>query len=75
MAKITYNIDLRVTDGELEQVHKELGGAMPTEENITATPTFRRILDRLYAQMVKTEEENKKNAKVETAKHEQRDDL
>lgn len=75
MEEITYNIHLNITDGELEQVYDELGDATPTEENITATPTFRRIWDRLYAQMVKTEEENKKNAKVETAKHEQRDDL
>lgn len=67
MARITYNIDLSITNGELEQMHKELGDAMPTEENITATPTFRRIWDRLYAQMVKTDKENKKNAAAEEA--------
>lgn len=75
MAKITYDIDLSITDGELEQMYEELGDATPTEENITATPTFRRIWDRLYAQMVKTDEENKKNAEAEAAKHEQRDDI
>lgn len=67
MAKITYTIKLSITDGELKQVHEELGDAMPTEENITATPTFRRIMDRLYAQMVKTDKENKKNAEAEEA--------
>lgn len=73
MAKITYKIDLSVTDGELEQIREELreepGAAMLTEENITAyitaTPTFRRIMNRLYAQMVKTDEENKKAAEAE----------
>lgn len=68
MAKITYNIHLSVTDGELKQIYEELGAAMPTEENITETPTFRRIMNRLYAQMVKTDEENKKNAEAEEAK-------
>ena len=67
MAKITYNINLKVTDGELKQIFEDLGDAMPTEENITATPTFRRIMDRLYAQMVKTDEKNKKNAEAEEA--------
>lgn len=67
MAKVTYNIELSITDDELKKVYTELGDAMPTEENITATPTFRRIMDRLYAQMVKTDEENKKNAEAEEA--------
>lgn len=65
MAKMTYNINMSVTDGELKQIYEELGAEMPTEENITATPTFRRIMDRLYAQMVKTDVENKKNAEAE----------
>lgn len=55
MAKITYDIDLSITDGELEQMYEELGDATPTDENITATPTFRRIMNRLYAQMVKAD--------------------
>ena len=67
MAKITFNIDLSITDGELEQMRVELGDAAPTEENISATPTFRRILERVYAKMVKTDEENKKNAEAEEA--------
>lgn len=67
MAKITFNIDLSITDGDLEQMRKELGDAMPTEENITATPTFQRIWERFYAKMVKTDEENKKNAEAEEA--------
>lgn len=69
MAEITYNIDLSITDGELEQMLEqmrvELGDAAPTEENISATPTFRRIWERVYAKMVKTDEENKKNAEAE----------
>lgn len=67
MAEITYNIDVNVTDGELEQMYEELGDATPTEENITATPTFQRIWERVYAKMVKTDEENKKNAEAEEA--------
>jgi len=67
MAKVTYNIYLRITDDEIEKIYTELGDAEPTEENITATPTFRRILERLYAQMVKTDEENKKAAAEEAA--------
>ena len=67
MAKVTYNIHLRITDDELEKIYTELGDAEPTEENITATPTCRRIFDRLYAKMVKTDEENKKNAEAEEA--------
>ena len=67
MAKITFNIDLSITDGELEQMRVELGDAAPTEENISATPTFRRIWERVYAKMVKTDEENKKNAEAEEA--------
>lgn len=72
MSKITFNIDLRYTDSEfkqmLEQMRKELGDATPTEENIQATPTFRRIWDRVYAEMVKIDAENKKNAEAEEAK-------
>lgn len=64
MTKITYTIKLSVSDGEIKQIYEELGDAVPTEENITATPTFRRIMDRLYAQMVKTD---KKNAEAEEA--------
>lgn len=63
--KITYIIDLRITDSELKQIYEELGDAPPTEENISATPTFRRIMDLLYAQRVKIDEENKKNAEAE----------
>lgn len=65
MAKITFNIDISITDGDLEQMRKELGDSMPTEENITATPTFQRIWERVYAKIVKTDEENKKNAEAE----------
>lgn len=65
--KITYIIDLRITDGELKQIYEELGDATPTEENISATPTFRRIWDRVYAEMVKIDAENKKNAEAEEA--------
>lgn len=69
MSEITFNIDLRYTESEfeqmLEQMRKELGDAVPTEENISATPTFRRIWDRVYAEMVKIDEENKKNAEAE----------
>lgn len=68
---ITYHIKLRITDGELKQVCEELDDEELTEENITKkiteTPTFRRIMDRLYAQMVKTDKENKKNAAAEEA--------
>ena len=67
MEKITFNIDLSITDGELKQICEELGDAMPTEENITATPTFRRIWERVYVKMVKIDEENKKNAEAEEA--------
>lgn len=67
MAKITFDIELSITDGELEQMCEELGDAKPKEENITATPTFRRIWERVYAKMVKTDEENKK-AEAEEAK-------
>ena len=67
MAEITFNIDLSITDGELKQMYEELGDAMPTEENITATPTFQRIWERVYVKMVKTDEENKKNAEAEEA--------
>lgn len=71
MAKVTFNIDLRYTESEfeqmLEQMRKELGDAVPTEENISATPTFRRIWDRVYAEMVKTDFANKKNAEAEEA--------
>ena len=65
MAEITFNIDISITDGELKQMYKELGDAMPTEDNITATPTFRRIWDRVYVKMVETDEEIKKNAEAE----------
>ena len=65
MAEITYNIDLSITDGELKQMYEELGDEMPTEENIIATPTFQRIWERVYVKMVKTDEENKKNAEAE----------
>ena len=57
MAKITYNIDLEMTDDELEQMHEELGDAEPTEENITATPTFKRIWARIEEQITTAEEE------------------
>ena len=67
MGKVTYIIKLSIADAELEKIYTELGDAEPTEENITATPTFRRIMDRLYAQMVKTDEENK-NAEAANAK-------
>ena len=67
MSEITFNIDISITHGELEQMYKELGDAMPTEENITATRTFQRIWDRVYAEMVKTDFANKKNAEAEEA--------
>lgn len=67
MAEITFNIDISITDGELKQMYKELGDAMPTDENITATPTFRRIWDRVYVKMVETDEKNKKNAEAKEA--------
>ena len=57
MAKITYNIDLEMTDDELEQMHEELGDAEPTEENITATPTFKRIWASIEEQITTAEEE------------------
>lgn len=65
MAEITFNIDISITHGELEQMYKELGDAMPTEENITATRTFQRIWDRVYVKMVNTDLANKKNAEAE----------
>lgn len=72
MAKVTFNIDLRYTESEfkqmLEQMRKELGDATPTEENIQATQTFRRIWERVCAEMVKTDAENKKNAEAEEAR-------
>lgn len=57
MAKTKYEIELDLTDEELEQMWAELGDAEPTEENITATPTFLRIWDRVYEQMKTIEEE------------------
>lgn len=65
--KITYIIDLRIKDSELKQIYEELGDAEPTEENISATPTFRRIWDCLYPKMVEIDEEIKKNAEAEEA--------
>lgn len=62
--KITYIIDLRITDGELKQIYEELGDAPPTEENISATPTFRRIWECIYPEMVKIDEENKKTIRM-----------
>ena len=71
MANVTFNIELRYTESEfkqmLEQMRKEIGDATPTEENIAATPTFRRIWERVYAEIVKTDEQNKKNAEAEEA--------
>lgn len=67
MGKLTYDIDLRITDEELEQMHAELGDAEPTEENITATPTFQKIWARVYGQMKIIDEENKKAAAEEAA--------
>lgn len=67
MAEITFNIDISITHGELEQMYKELGDAMPTEENITATRTFQRIWERVYSKMVKTDFANKKKAEAEEA--------
>lgn len=58
MAKTTIDIDLRITDEELEQMHAELGDAEPTEENITATPTFKKIWERIEGQLPKKEGKN-----------------
>lgn len=67
--KITYIIDMRITDSELKQIYEELGVASPTEENISATPTFQRIMDLLYAQRVKIDEEIKKERRSGGGEH------
>ena len=56
MAKCEFTIELKVSDNEIKQICKELGGRALTEENLDKySRTWRRILERIGEQMLKAE--------------------
>lgn len=56
MAKCEFTIELKVSENEMKQICKELGGRALTEENLDKySRTWRRILERVREQMLRAE--------------------
>lgn len=56
MAKCEYTLEVKVSDNEMKQICRELGGRAPTEENLDKySRTWRRILERVGEQFSKAE--------------------
>ena len=56
MAKCDFTIELKVSENELKQICRELGGRALTEENLDKySRTWRRILERVREQIAKAE--------------------
>ena len=56
MAKCEFTIELKVSDNEIKQIGKELGGRALTEENLDKySRTWRRIMERVGEQITQKE--------------------
>ncbi len=56
MAKCEFTIEVKVSENEMKQICKELGGQELTEENLDKySRTWRRILARVHEEMIKAE--------------------
>lgn len=64
MAKCGYTLEVKVSDDEIKQICKELGGRALTEENLDKySRTWRRLMDRVFEKMAQTEQKEQRNDK------------